>query len=243
MKLIGFTRIRNEQDIIIDTLDHWSKICDGGIFIYDDFSTDKTIEKCRKHPAVRKIIQGTSWSLNRAEEEFKNRAAIFEEVKKISSPFDWLVYFDGDEFLYNFDKSILTNSIDAIKCKLFDVYITPEDLEKNYNERDFVGPEFREILFFFRSEVALGYMFPDQRECLLKENSKIIQHGIIKHFGKGFSVQQWEDTCEYYSKYFPIYAEKWEKRKGKAIHIKSDFDAELVRFSDILNGKEIGYLL
>jgi hypothetical protein len=195
------------------------------------------------HPAVKHIVQGCRWDSNRAKAEYENRQAVLVEALKIAKPDDWIVYFDADEFLFNFDKKVLTNEVDGIRCRLFDVYLTSEDVKSMYSKRDYVGPEYRDILFFFRVASIVGYQFLDQRECSLKPDSKLIQAGIIKHFGKGFSVQQWEDTCDYYSKYFPMYAEKWEKRKGKAVHTVSDFGAKLIKFSDVLKSKETGYLL
>lgn len=239
----GITRIRNEKDIILTTLNHWSTICTGGIFIYDDKSTDNTVELCLKHPSVKKVIRGRFWDINRARAEFQNRQSILQEVLKIANPNDWIVYFDADEFLYNFDTRLLTNSIDGIICRLFDVYITNDNLNVIWTKRDTIGPEYREILFFFRVSSIIGYSFLDQRECTLKPGSNIISCGYIKHYGKGFSIKQWEDTCKYYSKYFPKYAKKWEARKGKAVHTVSDFGAELINFSDILSGKKQGFLL
>src|SRR6266498_3970665 len=99
MTIFGITRIRNESFIIRDTLDHFGLICDGGIFVYDDMSTDDTVGICRAHPSVITIIQGTSWDYNRERAEFENRQAIFLECAKISHKDDWLLYFDADERL------------------------------------------------------------------------------------------------------------------------------------------------
>ena len=118
-----------------------------------------------------------------------------------------------------------------------DVYITEEDKNGHYLDRKFVGPEYRDILFFFRRRVALGYSHPDQRECSLVKSANTILSGFIKHFGKGISIQQWEDTCDYYANHFPMYAKKWSQRKGKAIHTESDFGRPLVKFEDVLEGK------
>jgi len=58
-------------------------------------------------------------------------------------------------------------------------------------------------------------------------------HGDIKHYGKGFSVDQWEKTCDYYIKFWPKYSDKWRKRKGKAIHEDvSDFGNKLIKWTD-----------
>jgi len=62
--------------------------------------------------------------------------------------------------------------------------------------------------------------------------------GLIKHYGKSISIEQWEETCKYYMKSVPVLADKWEKRLGKAIHTKSDFDRKLITWKDIVSGKK-----
>ena len=116
--------------------------------------------------------------------------------------------------------------------RLFDFYITNDDVNLHYSKRQWIGPEYRDILFMFKNKSAIGYLTPDQRECTLEYNSKIILLGYVKHYGKSISVEQWEATCEYYSKHFPKYSKKWNDRKGKAIHIKSDFNRPLIKWSD-----------
>ena len=52
----GICKARNESHIIQDTLTNWATICDGGIHVYDDCSTDSTPDICRHHPAVREVV-------------------------------------------------------------------------------------------------------------------------------------------------------------------------------------------
>lgn len=243
MKLFGITRIRNEKDIIWDTLNHWGALCTGGIFVYDDKSTDNTVKLCRSHPSVKEVVCGKIWDSDRARAEFQNRQTALLAALRYTSPDDWIVYFDADEFLYEFDINKLSDPISGVRCRLFDVYITENNKMLTWKTRDTIGPEYRDILFFFKVSSIIGYQFPDQRECSLKSGSTIVQHGYIKHYGKGFSVAQWESACEYYSKHFPMYSKKWEARKGKAIHTKSDFGADLISFSDVLKGSEKGFPL
>ena len=54
----------------------------------------------------------------------------------------------------------------------------------------------------FKNKSAIGYCIPDQRECLLKNDSRILLSGYVKHYGKSISIEQWEKTCEYYSTHF-----------------------------------------
>lgn len=247
MNIIGITKIRNEEKIIQDTLNHWSKHCNGGIYVYDDKSTDNTVEICKAHSVVKKVIEGKIWDKNRSKAEWQNRQTILKEAQKKATSDDWFVYFDADERLFLKDWNLLMNRKTlAISCKLYDVYITPEDEhEMDYNKRNFVGPEYRIIPFFFRNSIYLQYSKLDQRVVTLGPIKDIPVSGVIKHFSKGISVKHYEETCDYYINFFPQYAEKWKQRKGKAIkkHYRSDFGNELIKFSDVLTGAEKGFSL
>ncbi len=234
-KIYGLLRVRNEESIISDTLKHLASFCTGGIFVYDDCSEDKTAEICKNFPSVIKVIENDKWDLNRERAEFENRAAILKEAQKIASLNDWLVYIDADERV-EFDWSkiySLPEDVIAVRMKLFDYYITPEDVDKPYYERTKIGPEYRKIIIAFRNLPTLEYKFMDQREVWLGTEGKILEDGYVKHYGKAISVEEWEKTCDYYSKYFPKYSEKWEKRRGKAVHDGvSDFGNPLISWEE-----------
>tara|TARA_R110000868_G_scaffold17694_5_gene77427 strand:+ start:483 stop:1196 length:714 start_codon:yes stop_codon:yes gene_type:complete len=231
MKIIGLTRIRNESEIIQETLDHMSEFC-SEVFVYDDYSTDNTVEICEAHPLVTKVVKGKTWDSVRARAEFENRQAIYLEASKVCGPDDWFVYMDADERI-EFDWHKLADHIDAVQMRLFDFYITEEDVNKKYAERRWIGPEYRNILFAFRFGATTGYHGLDQRECTLK-SYRILQDGFVKHYGKAISEEQWEETCNYYANHFPMYAAKWLARKGKAIHTESDFGRPLILWKEKL---------
>lgn len=229
-------KVRNESAIIKDVLDWWRPFCTGGIYIYDDVSTDNTVAICEAHPAVKAVIKGDVWDADREKAEWFNRQMALTRAQQDAGPDDWFVYFDADEFIYNFEhyELFLDPSIKAIACRLFDFYITPEDEHKNYKERQYIGPEYRTIPFFFRNSPYLKYHLPDQRIVTMESGINIPIHGDIKHYGKGFSVEQWEETCDYYIRFWPKYSDKWRKRKGKAIHTDmfSDFGNPLINWRD-----------
>ena len=230
-KIIGLTRVRNESLIIRDTLDHLSGFCTGGIFVYDDCSDDDTYKICKSHPAVKEIIKGAYWDDNRERAEFENRQMLLETAKIYAEPDDWFVYIDADERIdFDWDKIAGYNDdVIAVRMKLFDYYITKEDVEKKYYERLWLGPEYREIIMAFKNLEILRYQHPDQREVTLPPKGKIIDDGFVKHFGKAISVDEWEKTCDYYANHFPKYSEKWKQRKGKAVHDGvSDFGNDLI---------------
>jgi len=231
MKLIGLLRIRNESKIIKETLDHMAAFCDQ-VFIYDDASIDNTVEICLQHHIVEAVIQGKTWETDREAAEWQNRKAVLELGQKFATPDDWFIYMDADERI-DFDFSVLKDipkTTIGIRMKLFDFYITPIDEKHHYSTRKFCGPEYRNILFLFRNLPTLDYSSPDQREVHLTYPGDIINHGYVKHYGKGISVEQWEETCDYYSRHFPKYSAKWNARKGKAVHKTSSFGYQLIEW-------------
>jgi len=240
-RIAGLTRIRNESLIIKETLDHFSLYCDAGIYVYDDCSTDNTVEICKNHSNIKGVISSEKWDSDREKAEWQNRQMVFEYANKKDDKIDWFIYFDADERMF-FDMNIRTlEENDAIKMRLFDFYITEEDKNRKYNGnlpmlRQKVGPEFREITMMFRNLPGVKWHLPDQREPSLPTGVRITIDGFVKHYGKAISIQQWEDTCEYYSKHFPKYSEKWEARKGKAVHLLSDFDRQLVTWDELKTG-------
>ncbi len=231
MKIIGLTRIRNEEKIIKDTLDHLSTYCNE-IYIYDDASTDKTLEICRSHPNVTGIIECKIWEEERLNAETKNRQKLLELAQQNATENDWFVYIDADERI-EFDWDILNSTkANAVKMKLFDFYITEEDKDKTYIDREWLGPEYREIIMAFKNSKELKYYRPIQREATLPANSIILYKGFVRHYGKAISIEEWEETCDYYIKYFEKYSAKWAQRKGKAIHSISDFGCKLIKWDE-----------
>lgn len=236
----GLTKVRNEAHILKDTLDKWAEFCTGGIYAYDDVSEDNTREILVEHPGVAGIIKGQYWDADREKAEWWNRQQVLMMAQQDAAVEDWFVYFDADEHPYNFEdyEMFEVPGIQAIAMRLYDVYITPEDVNLPYQKREWIGPEFRTIPFFFKNSPYLRYEHPDQRIVTMEPNIQIPIHGDIKHYGKGISVEQWEATCDYYIKYWPKYADKWRQRKGKAVHkdYLSDFGNPLIKWADRLQG-------
>lgn len=237
-RIAGITRVRNESLIMKETLDHFGVYCDAGIYVYDDASTDDTVAICKAHPKVKGVISTGKWDADREKAEWQNRQAVFEFAKKKDPNIDWFIYFDADErMFFDLDVKLMENH-EAIAMRLFDFYITEEDKDRKYNGnlvslRQKVGPEFRQIIMMFRNLPGVKWHRPDQRVPSLPFGSQVAVAGFVKHYGKSISIQHWEDTCKYYSESFPKYAEKWEKRKGKAVHQYSDFGHELCTWQEL----------
>lgn len=232
MEITGLLRIRNESEIISDTLNNMATFC-SRVFVFDDCSTDLTVEICRSHPVVEKIICSLRYSPNRPNSETEDRRILLNMASSIIPPKSWIFLMDGDErveFPMEQLKAV-PESVNGIRMKLFDFYITPEDIDLPYSQRRWIGPEYREILMAYRNIPGLKYTHEIQRSPIF--TGEITSFGYVKHYGKGVSVEQWEKKCEYYSKHFPErYANKWEARKGKAVHTMSDFGRPLITWDE-----------
>ena len=237
----GITKVRNEEHIIQDTLDNWAEVCDQ-IFVYDDASEDDTLEICHGHPAVVEVIASDFLDPDRLRAEWYNRQQVLNAAQRFDP--DWVAYFDGDEHLHKFDKSILEDpSVTIVATQWHDMYVTPEDEgidDEDYWQRRWCGTEYRQIPFFYRNDPRLSFTMPDQRIMHHARLSVYPVSGVIQHWGKGHSEMVWERKVEYYGQVFGKYAEKWRARKGQAVHrdYLSDDGNPLVLFEDILEGHE-----
>ncbi|MFN8060731.1 MAG: glycosyltransferase family 2 protein [Vicinamibacterales bacterium] len=234
IRLVGLTRVRNERALIVDALDHLASFCTGGIFVYDDCSTDGTAELCETHAAVRRVVRGAFWDANRGRADYATRASLLAAAQASEEPADWFVYIDADERIeYDWSRlGRLDPDVLGVRMKLFDFYITPDDVDRPYWQREWIGPEYRPILMAFRNLPTLSYSVPNQRAVELGQPGRVADEGWVRHYGKAVSVGEWEETCDFYATYFPAYAAKWRARRGRALHAESDFGRPLVRWSE-----------
>lgn len=241
--ILGLMRIRNESLILRDSLDHLATIVDG-ILVFDDASDDGTAQIARSHPAVVEVISNRRWrSRHRIWEETANRRLLYHRAL-LHHP-DMVVYADADERfspeLAAFLRDPAVRDVDGIRVPLFDAYLTPDDSspirpgQELLNGRRWFGPEKREILMAWRPTPAIDYRRPDSREPE-GVGPTVVSVGWCQHYGKAISVAQWEATCDYYMTYFPsIYREKWQARRGKALHTVSDFGRPLYTWDEVMD--------
>jgi glycosyltransferase involved in cell wall biosynthesis len=243
--LVALTRVRNEELLLPDTLDHLAPQVDA-IVAYDDASTDATVEILRAHPKVALIVANQSWEPDMAARklaEGRHRGLLLE-MARAQLPHDWMLCFDPDERvtadLRQFVVGLDGDDCDAVRVRLFDAYMTQEDHApyrqgaELLNFRRFYGPEQRDILMLWRNRDGIGFTEGDGRHPRGMANVKTALH--CQHYGKALSVAQWEETCDYYIKHFPYetYGKKWMERKGRAIHTGSDFGRPLYPWGETL---------
>jgi hypothetical protein len=236
--LVGLTRVRNEALLLPDTLDYLAPQVDA-IVAYDDASTDATVEILRAHPKVALIVANQAWEEDMAARklaEGRHRGLLLEMARE-KLPHDWMLCFDPDERvtadLRAFVCGLGEDDCDALRVRLFDAYMTPEDHapyqagQTLQSFRRYFGPEQREILMLWRNRPGIGFAEGDGRTPRGMTRVKTDLH--CQHYGKSLSVAHWEETCDYYIRHFPFetYGKKWLARKGQAIHTESDFQRPL----------------
>jgi glycosyltransferase involved in cell wall biosynthesis len=243
--IVGMTRIRNEALILPDTLDYLATQVDA-IVVYDDASTDDTVDILRKHPKVALIVANQAWEKDIAARklaEGRHRGLLLD-IARSELPHDWMFCFDPDErvtgSLPSFVAGLEADASDAVRVQLFDAYMTPEDCAPYAPDlpllhfRKFYGPEQRDILMLWRNRPEIHFAEGHGRTPGGMERVKIDLH--CQHYGKSLSVDHWEETCDYYIRHFPFetYGRKWTERKGQAIHTDSDFQRPLYEWGEEL---------
>ncbi|MGH6864636.1 MAG: glycosyltransferase family 2 protein [Methyloceanibacter sp.] len=248
--LVAMTRMRNEALILPDTLDYLAGHVDA-IVAYDDASTDDTVDILRAHPKVALIVANRAWEQDidaRKLAEGRHRGLLLD-MARAELPHEWMFCFDPDErvtgALRGFVAGLSGDDCDAVRVKLFDAYMTPEDHAPYTSDqplldfRRFYGPEQRNILMLWRNRPEISFAESDGRTPRGMSNVKVELY--CQHYGKSLSVAHWQETCDYYIRHFPYetypyetYGKKWGERQGQAIHTESDFKRPLYEWGETL---------
>ncbi|MBU9662038.1 glycosyltransferase family 2 protein [Burkholderia multivorans] len=250
VSLVAITRVRNESLLLGDTLDHVAEFADV-IFVYDDASTDDTLDIAMKHPAVAAVVQNRRWrpgTHERLHSETRHRGLLVNLAKQHFIP-DWFFCFDADERyigpIREFVRMPTAPDLNGIRVRLFDAYMTENDsapIVRGKCLMDFrrnFGPEYRDILMLWKNKNGARYVGLDSREPTIEGRSEVMFY--CQHYGKSLSIDQWEATCRYYIDHFPYepYGKKWSERVGKAIHKTSDFGRTLRTWGPELFGHAV----
>jgi len=237
MNVFGITRIRNEEQVIKNTLDHVANLVDG-VVVYDDCSTDNTVQICQSHSIVKRIIKGSKWDptprgRNKAEGTLRQGAY----MAAVALGADWVYCFDADEYAEFVDIDYCAGTY---YFRLFDFYITEEDKNADYTKRKWMGPEYRDIPMMFKVNDSIYFSQRIPRGM----SKPLVFGGYVRHYGKAISVEAWEEACKYYTEHRwlsinPELHKRWEGRKGLAIHSMSDFGRPLITWEDRFNEGEI----
>ncbi|WP_072062436.1 glycosyltransferase family 2 protein [Pluralibacter gergoviae] len=132
-KIFALMTVKNEDDIVIETLDNASIWADY-IFILDNGSTDNTwkilVDYAKKN---KKIIL---WGRYEGSFYLALRQVIYREFKSYAQLGDWWCRLDGDEFYIDDPREFLSSldeDIDHVYNASFQYYYTHDDYQRERN--------------------------------------------------------------------------------------------------------------
>lgn len=130
MAFQGILIIRDEEDIIEETLHHLDSWCDR-VYVYDTGSIDDTWKIVREASERLSAIH----PIERAEVQFDDtiRAYVFNRVRDRLEDGDWILRLDGDEFYEisppEFVRRYVRSHETAVYNQTYEFRFTEEDLE------------------------------------------------------------------------------------------------------------------
>lgn len=113
-KIAGMLRVKNESRWIKRVIESLMPLCDAGVFVMDDGSTDETRELCRQSGAEALPSPFQGELLNEA----RDKNWLMERILNRANP-DWILCIDGDEELVSCDIPLIRK---ACESAAFDCY-------------------------------------------------------------------------------------------------------------------------
>ncbi|GEM_PF-358790 len=249
-KLIGLTRVRNERMLIKEHLDHLGKYCDE-VYVFDDGSTDGTLEIIQKHPQVTGYLANPNWhpsafcKRDPLRLAWKNRKLFnFARRKSRATRDDWFLYIDSDErFEPDFPKTVQKilnqKQYDTVCFELYDFFITEEDKNLSYQGditalRKYCGTEYRIQQIFFRNLPGVFFPYGTHREAFGFDPRRIWYSPFkIKHYGKAKSIEDYQKKSVWYKKYRKHSCDREYKFVKPAIRTDESDVGKLVKWEEL----------
>lgn len=233
-------RIRNEWELLRGLVESLAGVIDE-VWVFDDHS-DVPMPRDLMAGLPLTVLRAREWSLasdTGPVAEGRQRDRLLQEAKR-ASRCAWALQLDADERLSDpaaLRQLAASAETDGWVLPLVDFYITPADAalsDARHPERvrSLFGPETRWTLAMFRLLPPLYVSRGDVREPqgLAASRVRRAPAPVIEHFGKSISVEEWERKVDHYVDRYPAYRDKWEARRGRAVHDGvSDFGAPLLR--------------
>jgi len=136
-KLCGICLVKNEDDIIEQTLSHAARYCDR-IFVLDNGSTDETWSIVQRVAQRDQAIVPFRQMLAPFAESL--RATVYNAVHSQLTDDDWWLILDADEFLAEDPRPVIETAVndgaDVIRAWMIQFFFTERDLENWEEGRD-----------------------------------------------------------------------------------------------------------
>jgi hypothetical protein len=141
VKIAGMLRVKNEARWIERVIRSITPLCNGGIFVLDDKSTDNTPYLAQECGAT--VIMSNAPGIN----ETRDKDALLKSIMELSNP-DWVLHIDGDEELEPAGVDIIRQAIQDRKAQTFSLQVLYLwDREDQIRVDGIFGRMWRESLF------------------------------------------------------------------------------------------------
>lgn len=176
MKLYAICLVKNEDDLIAQTLSHASRFCDA-IFVIDNGSTDQTWEivqssqrHCDKIVAFRKTFEPYDEGL---------RWHVYDMHHRQLTDNDWWLILDGDELMAEDPRPVIEDAreerADVINAWQIQFYYTDKDYQEWIAKRDNRDKPIGERRRYYRIDWQEPRLFRNQaRPEVIFRQSKLL---------------------------------------------------------------------
>jgi hypothetical protein len=126
--ILGLVPVRNGEKYLSDFFLFNNRFITNYLFLNDN-STDNTLEIIQQESKVLKIIQAEY------REDFRddlNRNTLLEESYNLRNKFEWVVWLDSDEILYNVDFTHIPSICTVLKFKYIHLWNSSDTYNKDY---------------------------------------------------------------------------------------------------------------
>lgn len=255
-KIFCLMTIKNEADIVIDTLERASVWADK-IFILDNNSADGTWELIKKYSETNPKVY--LWGRYEGPFYLALRQVIFKDFKSHAQPGDWWCRLDGDEFYIDDPREFLATvdeNEDHVYNASFQFYYTADDYRRDIGKSTLDHIEKRllwykcnhsEIRFIKHSD---NLCWPQNTEwpCNIKKphlkriRLKHYQYRDVNQITNRMKARNAADSGSSFT-HEKGTAEQWYKKRGFALPDNQDFiELRVVNKSELSDSSAFRYI-
>lgn len=181
MKIFGSCLVKNEADIIEETLEHAVTWCDH-IIVDDNGSEDETWAIVQR--MATKYPQITAWRSKAQPYGNKLRGEPFRAFRHLSQPGDWWTRLDSDERYIDDPRTFLARVPrwhHAVATAHFQYYLTDLDLDTIESSVQWSGLPVHERLHFYRCDASETRFFRYRPRIVWPETAAWPLHMGVTH--------------------------------------------------------------
>lgn len=227
-KIFAFMTVKNESDIIIETLQGAVKWADK-IFVMDNMSNDDTWEKLEAFAKDNDKV--VLWGRYGGKFHLSLRQVIFNDYRHLAKDGDWWCRLDGDEFYIDDPREFLSqldSDVDCVYNASFQYYYTEDDFEREKSASGELGVVTDRLMHYKCNHSEIRFIKENANLCwpqyaewpinLLNPTSKRIrlkhyQYRTLQQISERLRARNSSSSGASFS-HEKVSAEEWYRRRG-----------------------------